>query len=104
LDAGPISRSCLSCGALRERTYASGTERRYFFNHEVVVFWRKDGDTRIRCEISEEALDDHFGGDRKDELKAFLDHQRGIEEIARRKYLSGQLERDGSILIHTNEL
>ena len=79
-------------------------DARYIFNREVVVFWGKDGDTRIRCEISEEALDDHFGGDRKDELKAFLAHQIEIEEIARRKYLAGRLEHDGSVLIHTNEL
>jgi len=87
----------------RELTFPD-PDARYIFNREVVIFWGKDGDTRIRCEISEEALDDHFGGDRKDELKAFLAHQSEIEEIARRKYLADQLERDGSVLIHTNEL
>jgi hypothetical protein len=34
----------------------------------------------------------------------FLAHQHEIEEIARRKYMAGRLERDGSVLIHTNEL
>jgi len=90
-------------GRGRELTFPK-PDARYIFDREVVIFWGKDGDTRIRCEISEEALDDHFGGDRKDELKAFLAHQSEIEEIARRKYLADQLERDGSVLIHTNEL
>jgi Fic family protein len=87
----------------RELTFPE-PDARYIFNREVVIFWGKDGDTRIRCEISEEALDDHFGGNRKGQLKAFLAHQSEIEEIARRKYLADQLERDGSVLIHTNEL
>jgi len=79
-------------------------DARYVFDREVVVFWGQDGETRIRCEISEEALDDHFDGDRKNELKAFLAHQHEIEEIARRKYMAGRLERDGSVSIQTNEL
>jgi Protein of unknown function (DUF1488) len=79
-------------------------DARYVFDRAVVVFWRQDGETRIRCEISEEALDDHFDGDRKNELKAFLAHPHEIEEIARRKYMAGRLERDGSVLIQTNEL
>jgi Fic family protein len=79
-------------------------DARYALDREVVVFWGQDGETRIRCEVNEEALDDHFEGHRKDELKAFLAHQRAIEEIARRNYMAGRLERDGSVLIHTNEL
>jgi hypothetical protein len=31
-------------------------------SREAVVFWGQDGDTRVRCRISREALDD--GGDR----------------------------------------
>jgi Fic family protein len=79
-------------------------EPRYVFNREVVLFWAFDGDKRVRCEISEEALDDHFGGDRKDQVKAFLAHEREIEEIALRKYLAGKTEPDGSVLIRTMEV
>jgi Fic family protein len=80
------------------------SEPRYVFDREVVVFWGLDGDKRVRCEISEEALDDHFGGDRKDEVMAFLSHEREIEEIAVRKYLAGKTEPDGSVLIRTMEV
>jgi Fic family protein len=82
----------------------AASEPRYVFDREVVVFWGLDGDKRIRCEISEEALDDHFGGDRKDEVTAFLAHEREIEEIAVRKYLAGKTEPDGSVLIRTMEV
>jgi len=92
-----------AAGRGRELTFPLPDEK-YIFNREVVVFWGRDEETRVRCEISEEALDDHFGGERKDELKAFRAHRREIEEIARRKYLAGQTEKDGSVLIRTKEL
>jgi hypothetical protein len=58
----------------------------------------------VRCEISQEALDDHFGGDGKDKVEVFRANRKAIEEIARRKYLAGQTEPDGSVLIRTVEL
>ena len=58
----------------------------------------------MRCEISQEALDDHFGGDGKDKVEVFRANRKAIEEIARRKYLAGQTEPDGSVLIRTVEL
>jgi Protein of unknown function (DUF1488)/Fic/DOC family len=79
-------------------------EERYIFDREVVAFWGRDGETRVRCEISREALDDHFGGDGKDKLDVFRANRQAIEEIARRKYLAGQTEPDGSVLIRTLEL
>lgn len=79
-------------------------EERYIFNREVVVFWGQDGGKRVRCEISREALDDHFGGDGKDKLEVFRANRRAIEGIARGKYLSGRTEPDGSVLIRTVEL
>jgi len=79
-------------------------EPRYIFDREVVAFGGLDGDKRVRCEISEEALDDHFGGDRKDEVKAFHANEREIEEIARRRYLAGKTEPDGSVLIRRPDL
>jgi transcriptional regulator with XRE-family HTH domain len=70
----------------------------------VVVFRGKDGDKTVVCAISREALDDHFGGDNKDTLKAFKAHRERIEHEARRKYLAGRVEPDGSVLIKTMDL
>jgi hypothetical protein len=57
----------------------------------------------VRCAISREALDDHFHGDNKNKLEVFRAHRREIEEITRRKYLSGRLEADKSILVRTGD-
>jgi hypothetical protein len=81
-----------------------GPEERYIFDREVVVFWGQDGATRVRCEISQEALDDHFGGDGKEKVEVFRANRKAIEEIARRKYLAGRREADGSVLIRTGEV
>jgi hypothetical protein len=40
-------------------------EERYFFDRGLVVFEGQDGEKRVWCEISREALDDHFHGDNK---------------------------------------
>jgi transcriptional regulator with XRE-family HTH domain len=69
-----------------------------------VIFWGQDGATRVRCLISREALDDHFSD--RDKLRpeaAFQKHRAEIEAFARRKYLTGQLESDGSIVIRTGD-
>jgi len=76
----------------------------YVFDRMVVVFWGQDGETRVRCAISREALDDHFGGDDKDKLEVFRANRRAIEREARRKYLAGDTEPDGSVLIRTGDL
>lgn len=55
----------------------------------------------MRCEISRQALDDNFAGDGKDKLQVFLANRKAIEDFARNKYLAGQTEPDGSILIRT---
>jgi hypothetical protein len=76
-------------------------EEKYYSDRGVVVFWGQNGETRVRCEISREALDDHFHGDDKDKLVVFRSNRRAIEEEARRKYLAGLTEVDGSILLRT---
>jgi hypothetical protein len=68
------------------------------------MFWGQDGNTRIPCAISREALDDHFQGDNKDKLEVFRANRRTIEQEARRKYLAGRTEPDGSVLIRTGDL
>jgi transcriptional regulator with XRE-family HTH domain len=71
-----------------------------------ITFWGQDGSERVRCRISREALDDHFS--ERDRLlrpdAAFKKHRHEIEALARRKYLLGQKESDGSVLIKTNEI
>ena len=76
-------------------------EERYDIGRDVVVFWGLDRDQRIPCAISREALDDHFRGDNRNKLEVFRENRPAIEEITRRKYLSGRVEPDGTVLIRT---
>jgi hypothetical protein len=79
-------------------------EENYNFDLGAVVFCGQDGDIRVRCLISREALDDHFGGDGRDKLTVFRANRMAIEEKARQKYLAGRTEPDGSVLIRTGDL
>jgi Fic family protein len=80
-------------------------DEKYDFGRDSVVFWGQDGQARVRCQISREALDDHFGGDEtKDKLAVFRGNRKAIEEEARRKYLSGRTEPDGALFIRTLDL
>jgi transcriptional regulator with XRE-family HTH domain len=72
---------------------------------DAIVFSGQDGETRVRCRISREALDDHFSDrDRLRPTAAFRKYRHEIEGLARRKYLLGQREPDGSVLIETSDL
>jgi len=79
-------------------------DARYVFDRAVVAFWGQDGQTRIRCAISREALDDHFKGDHRDKLEVFTENRQAIEQHARTKYLAGDTEADGTVLIRTRDL
>jgi Fic family protein len=74
-------------------------------NTRGTIFWGEDGDKRVRCIVSREALDDHFseGGTLLPDA-AFQAHRVEIEAIASHKYALGQLEPDGGIIIRTAEL
>jgi len=74
------------------------------FGRDMVLFDGRDVETWVRCAISDEALDDHFHGDGKDKLKAFRANRQPIEQEVRRKYLAGDTELDGSILIQSDDL
>ncbi len=78
-----------------------GPNEQWIFDRRVVVFSGQDGGTRVPCEISEAALDDRFKGDGQDKLKVFRANRKVIEDFARKKYLAGQTEPNGSILIRT---
>jgi hypothetical protein len=58
----------------------------------------------VRCAISRDAIDDDFAGDNRDQSEVFRENRGVIEEAARRKYLAGDTEGDGSILVHTGEI
>lgn len=79
-------------------------DARYDSIHRVVIFTGKDGDKTVLCGISREALDDHFGGDNKNPVTVFTAHHERIEHLARRKYLVGHTEPDGSVLIKSKDV
>ena len=76
------------------------------FVHErdIVLFYGQDGEAWVRCVITREALDNHFHGEGKDKLQVFRANRQIIEEEVRRKYIAGDTEVDGSILIRLDDL
>ena len=70
----------------------------------LVFFYGQDGDAWVRCYITKDALDDHFLADGKDKLDVFRAHRQAIEHEVRRKYIAGDTEVDGSILVRTDDL
>ena len=79
-------------------------EEKWDFDREVVLFFGQDGDNRVRCAISREALDDDFRGDGRDKVEVFRENRAAIEQGVRQKYAAGDTETDGSVLIHSGEL
>jgi fido (protein-threonine AMPylation protein) len=84
-------------------TFPDQTEK-FDFDREVVLFFGQDGKTRIRCTISRETLDDDFRADNREKVEVFRENRKVIEEAARQKYLAGDTETDGFILIHSGEM
>lgn len=76
---------------------------KYIANRMVVRFIGQDGDKKIVCEISQEALDDHFHSDEQNPLKTFKENQTAIEHEARRKYIDGQMNAEGFVLITSED-
>src|SRR5216683_5630454 len=76
------------------------------FVHErdIVLFYGHDGEAWVRCVITRAALDNHFHGEGKDKLEVFRANRQVIEEEVRRKYIAGDTEVDGSILIRLDDL
>jgi transcriptional regulator with XRE-family HTH domain len=70
-----------------------------------VTFWGEDGHKRIRFRISRDALDDHFSqNDRLRPQAAFEKHRQEIEALARRRYLQGHEDAEGTVLIATHDV
>src|SRR6201988_4397552 len=74
------------------------------FGRDMVLFYGQDGEAVVRCAIAGEALDVHFQGNAKDKLEVFRANRQPIEQEIRRRYLSGDTELDGSILIRLGDL
>jgi hypothetical protein len=74
------------------------------FGRDLVLFYGQDGEAVVRCVISGEALDAHFQGDGKDRVEVFRANRQPIEQEVRRKYVAGDTEVDGSILIRSGDL
>src|SRR6267154_1885160 len=88
---------------LHDLTFPAPKES-FVFERDIVFFYAQDGEACVRCAISSEALDDHFQGDGKDKLEVFRTNRQDIEQEVRRKYIAGDTEVDGSILIHSDDL
>lgn len=76
----------------------------YNFSRETVIFEAQAGRERVLCQISREALEDHFGADglgREGRLDVFRKYRREIEEMARFVYLHKPVPADGAVLITT---
>jgi len=76
----------------------------FVFERDMVLFYGQDGHAVVRCAITREALDDHFHGDSKDKIEVFRANRPSIEQEVRRRYLAGDTELDGSILIRSGDL
>jgi fido (protein-threonine AMPylation protein) len=88
---------------LHDLTFPAPKES-FVFERDIVFFYAQDGEACVRCAIRREALDDHFQGDGKDKLEVFRANRQDIELEVRRKYVAGDTEVDGSILIHSDDL
>lgn len=71
---------------------------------EVVALWATAGKQRIRCLVSREALEDHYGADGLDRggrLQKVRENRQEIEALMREKYLRDPVEETGSIILKT---
>lgn len=71
---------------------------------DMVLFYGQDGEAVVRCAIAGEALDSHFQGSGKARLEVFRANRQPIEQEIRRRFLAGDTELDGSILIRAGDL
>jgi len=74
------------------------------FGRDMVLFYGQDGEAVVRCAITNEALDDHLHGEGKHKLEVFRANRQPIEQEMRRRYLAGDTELDGSVLIRSGDL
>jgi hypothetical protein len=71
---------------------------------EAVVLWAEAGRQRIRCLVSREVLEDHYGADgldREGRLRKVRENRREIEALMRQSYLHDPVEGTGSVVLKT---
>jgi len=74
------------------------------FGRDMVLFYGQDGDAVVRCLVAGEALDAHFQANGRDRLEVFRANRQPIEQEIRRRFLAGDTELDGSVLIRSGDL
>ncbi len=72
-------------------------------NRDVISFPADVNNQQIRCAVSWEALQDHFGGNDIPPLDAFRAKRSAIEGVAERLINWQRFEQDGSILIRSQD-
>lgn len=75
---------------------------RWDFDRFAMAFVAHDGDKRVLCLISGEALEDHFGavgGGQVGMEAAFLRNRDEIESKARELYRAGRVDERGRVLL-----
>lgn len=80
---------------------------RHDFTRDAVTFSGKSFGDTVRCEISHEALADHFGATSINQavnIEAFQKNRSAIEQLARTKYLSFPVEEPSRIFIKTMDI
>ena len=85
----------------------SAPPARYDFDRDVVTFYGESGDARVRCSVSREALDDHFGADglgKDGRVMKFRQNRETFETMLRIKYLTWPVEESGTVLIKTGDV
>jgi hypothetical protein len=71
---------------------------------EAVALWANAGEQRIRCLVSREVLEDHYGADglgREGRVQRVRDNRRELEALLREKYLRDPIEGSGLIVLRT---
>jgi hypothetical protein len=79
----------------------------YDSDRDVAFWYGKAGVEGIRCAISREALEDHFGADgldRAGRLRKLRENRPTFEHFARIKYLTWPIDEPGSILIGSADI
>jgi len=80
---------------------------RYDFHRDVVALEGEALGSPVKCAVSREALDDHFGAsdlDRRGRLEAFQKNRSAIEGLLRAKYLHSPLEEVEAVLLKTADV
>ena len=108
VDLGPVhdahrTARALGPGETRSENFPIRAEK-FDFDREVVLSSGRTERTACGAPSAEKPWTMTFRADNRDKVEVFRENRTVIEEAARQKYLTGDTETDGSILVHTGEL